>query len=132
MPLLSCSVYYGRNLNGPQQAHVVAFVPWLVEILRESHGGLWKWGEACGWLSWGTGPLLSLLRGTPSVHPFIILLPQTEPLLHCGLPWWAEISLQRGLSVEATSSLGEGVHTELKISSLGPYLLQGSDRERYD
>lgn len=71
----------------------------------------------------------------PLVYPFTIRLPQTEPLLHCGLPWWAEISLQRGLGysgVEVTSSLGEGVHTELKIPSPGPYLPQASDRERYD
>lgn len=61
----------------------------------------------------------------PLVHPFTIPLPQTEPLLHCRLPWWAEISLQRGLGdsgVEVASSLGEGVHTELKISSPGSYL----------
>lgn len=71
----------------------------------------------------------------PLVYPFTIPPPQTEPLLHCRLPWWAEISLQRGLGdsgVEVASSLGEGMHTELKISSPGPYLPQASNRERSD
>ena len=70
----------------------------------------------------------------PLVYPFTIPPPQTEPLPHCGLPRWAEISLQRGLGysgVEVTSFLGEGVYTELKISSPGRYLPQASDRERY-
>lgn len=103
----------------------VAFAPWLVEIFRESHGGLWKWGlDGCRGVQVHCLCFMVLLV-YPLVYPFTIPPPQTEPLLHCRLPWWAEISLQRGLGdsgVEVAGSLEEGVHTELKISSPGPYL----------
>lgn len=84
-----------------------------------SCGDLWKWGlDGCPGVQ--VCCLCFVVHWDVNTYFFMILPPQTEPLLHCGRPGWTEISLQRGLGqsgVKATSSLREGVHTTLKMSS---------------
>lgn len=91
MSLPSRSAHYGLDLNRLRQAHVLTFILWL--------GKLWSFvAVGSGWLSPGTGHhLCFLVCWDANTCHFMLPSPQTEPLLHCGLPRWTEISLQRSL-----------------------------------